>query len=105
MRNTMYKKILQFLLLYFSICECCEITKLKILQNLQNRGTRIVTSSPFDTLAAPLLLRFGWLTINTSVNQETYIMVYKSLNDLASKRLGNIVKKLSDILLGFFYHT
>ena len=42
-----------------SVRGCCGATKLKTLQKLQNRASRIVTGSPFDTPAAPLLQRLG----------------------------------------------
>ena len=52
---------------HFSYCcsvwGCCGATKLKNLQKLQNRAARIVTSSPFDTPAAPLLQLLRWPSI------------------------------------------
>ena len=67
--SNMYLSIIQP---HFSYCcsvlECCGTTKLKALQKLQNRAARIVTSSPFDTPAAPL---WQWLdrpTINALIN-------------------------------------
>ena len=72
-------------------------TKLKTLQKLQNRAARIVTGSPFDTPAAPLLQRLGWPSIDKPINRETCTMVFKSLNDLALENLGNIFSKLSDV--------
>ena len=53
---------------HFSYCcsvwGCCGTTKLKTLQKLQSRAARIVTGSPFDTPAAPLLQRLGWPSID-----------------------------------------
>ena len=86
---------------HFSYCcsvwGCCGATKLKTLQKLQNRAARIVTGSPFDTPAAPLLQRLGWPSIDKLINRETCTMVFKSLNDLAPENLGNIFSKLSDV--------
>ena len=97
LRN-MYLSIVQP---HFSYCcsvwGCCGATKLNTLQKLQNRAARIVTSSPFDTPAAPLLQRLGWPSIEKLINQENCKMVYKSLNDLAPENLGNFFSKLSDV--------
>ena len=97
LRN-MYLSIVQP---HFSYCcsvwGCCGSTKLKTLQKLQNRADRIVTGSPFDTPAAPLLQRLGWPSIDKLINRETCTMVFKSLNDLAPESLGNIFSKLSDV--------
>ena len=86
---------------HFSYCcsvwGCCGATKLKTLQKLQNRAARIVTGSPFDTSAAPLLQRLGLPSIDKLVNRETCTMAFKSLNDLAPKNLGNIFSKLPDV--------
>ena len=94
LRN-MYLSIVQP---HFSYCcsvwGCCGATKLKTLQKLQNRAARIVTGSPFDTPAAPLLQRLGWPSIDKLINRETCTMVFKSLNDLAPENLGNIFSKL-----------
>ena len=67
------------------------------MQKLQDRAARIVTGSPFDTPAAPLLQRLGWPSIDKLINRETYTMAFKSLNDLPPENLGNIFSKLSDV--------
>ena len=66
-----------------SVCGCFRATKLKTLQKLQNRATKIVTGSPFDTPAAPLLQRLGWPSIDKLIDRKTCTMVLISLNDLA----------------------
>ena len=67
------------------------------LQKLQNRAARIVTGSPFDSLAAPLLQRLGWLSVDRLVHKETSTMVYKSLTGLAPDNLCQIFSRLSDV--------
>ena len=85
---------------HFSYCcsvwGCCGATKLKTLHKLHNRAARIVTGSPFDTPAAPLLQRCGWPSIDKRIYRETCTMVFKYLNDLAPENLVNILSKLSD---------
>ena len=72
-------------------------TKLDTLQKLQNRAARIVTNNPFDSSAAPLLERLGWLLVDRLIHRETSSMVYKSLNELAPDNLCQIFSRLSDV--------
>ena len=89
LRN-MYLSIVEPHLSYCcSVWGCCGDTKLNNLQKLQNRAARIVTGSPFDSLAAPLLQRLGWLSVDRLAHRETSTMVYKSLNGLAPNNLYN----------------
>ena len=83
--------------MYILLCQWGRAIKLKALQKLQNRAARIVTGSPFHTPAASLLQRFHWPSVEKLINQETCAIVYKSLNYLASKNLGNIFFRLSDV--------
>ena len=94
--------------IYLSIVEpylsyCCSVwgcfgdTKLNTLQKLQNRAARIVMGSPFDSSAAPLLQRLGWLSVDRLVYRETSTKVYKSLNGLAPDNLSQIFSQLSDV--------
>ena len=53
-----------------SIWGCCSDTKLNILQKLQNRAVRIVTNSPFDSSAAPLLQRLGWMPVDKLIHRD-----------------------------------
>ena len=53
--------------------------------------------SPFDSSAAPLLQRLGWLPVDRLVYRETSSMVYKSLNGLTTKNLCQIFSQLSDV--------
>ena len=80
-----------------SVWGCCGDTKLNTLQKLQNRAARVVTGSPYDSSAAPLLQRLGWLSVDRLVHRETSTMVYKSLNGLAPDNLCQIFSRLSDV--------
>ena len=80
-----------------SVWGCCGDTILNTLQKLQNRAAKIVTGSPFDSSAAPLLQRLGWLSVDRLVHRETSTMVYKSLNGLAPDNLCQIFSRLSDV--------
>ena len=66
-----------------------------MLQKLQNKAARIVTNSPFDASAAPLLQRLGWPSVQKLIYKETGSMVNKSLNSLAPQYLSDLFVRLS----------
>ena len=70
--------------------------KLTTLQKLQNRAARVFTS-PFDSSAAHLLQRLGWLPVDRLVHRETSSMIHKSFNGLAPHTQCQIFSQLSDI--------
>ena len=80
---------------YFRYCcpvwGSCGATALDKLQKLQNRAARIVTNSPYDASALPLIGSLGWLTIRELIDFD-----YKSLNALAPDYLRNIFQKVSE---------
>ena len=83
LRN-MYLSIVEPNLSYCcSVLGCCVDTKLNTMQKLQNRSARIVTNNPFDSSAAPLLQRLGWLTADRPVHRKSSSLVYKSADGLA----------------------
>ena len=84
-------------------CYCCSVwgscgaSKLDVLQKLQNTAARIVTHSPFDASAAPLLQRLGWPSVQKLINKGTGSMVYRSLNSLAPQDLSDLFVRLSEV--------
>ena len=48
------------------------------LAKIQNRAARIVTSSPYDASAAPIIESLGWSTISDIIRKETATLAYKS---------------------------
>ena len=42
-----------------SVWGCCSESKINVLQKIQNRAARIVTNSPYDASAAPLIQNLG----------------------------------------------
>ena len=65
-------------------------------KKLQNQAARIVTNSPSDTSALPLIKSLGRLTIRELIDFETSKTLYKSLNALAPGYLQNIFQKVSE---------
>ena len=86
--NKMYRGIVEPHLSYCcSVWGCCSESKIDVLQKIQNRAARIVTSSPYDATAAPMIERFSWSTISDLIKKETATLTYKSLNSLAPNHL------------------
>ena len=86
---------------HFSYCcsvwGSCGASKLDVLQKLQNKAARIVTNSPFDASAAPLLQRLGWPSVQKLMYKEAGSMVYKSLNSLAPQYLSDLFVRFSGV--------
>ena len=78
-----------------SVWGCAGSTDTNQLQKLQNRAARIITNSSFDTPSRPLIAELGWQTIEELIDNESKIMVFKSLNDLAPQYLCNLFTKNS----------
>ena len=95
--NKMYRGIIEPHLSYCcSVWGCCNESKLDVLQKIQNRAARIVTSSPYDAPVAPIIQNLGWLTSSNLVRKETVTLTYKSLNLLAPDYLRKLFEKCSD---------
>ena len=93
----MYKGIVEPQLSYCcSVWGCCRNSKINILKKIQNRAARIVTNSPYDASAAPLIQNLGWPTISDLTRKETATLVYKSLNSLAPAYMTKLFTKYSD---------
>ena len=95
--NKMYRGIVEPHLSYCcSVWGCCSESKLDVLQKIQNRAARIITGSPYDASAAPIIQNLGWSTISNLVRKETATLTYKSLNSLAPDYLRKLFAKCSD---------
>ena len=93
----MYRGIVEPHLSYCcSVWGCYSESKIDVLQKIQNRAARIITSSPYDASAAPLIESLGWSTISDLIRKETATLAYKSLNSLAPNYLRNLFAKCSD---------
>ena len=79
-----------------SVWGCCSESKIDVLQKIQNRAARIVTSSPYDASAAPIIQNLCWSTIRNLVRKETTTLTYKSLNSFAPSYLRKLFAKCLD---------
>ena len=95
--NKMYRGIVEPQLSYCcSVWGCCSKSRINILQKIKKRAARIVTNSPYDASAAPLIQNLGWPTISDLTRKETATLVYKSLNSLAPAYMTKLFTKYSD---------
>ena len=78
-----------------SVWGCAGSTDINQLQKLQSRAARIITNSSFDTPSRPLIAELGWQTIEELIDNESKMMVFRSLNDLAFQYLFNLFTKNS----------
>ena len=60
------------------------------LQKLQNLAARIITGSDYDTPAEPLIEEQGWKTVRELIQNDTSVMMYKSMNNMAPTYLSNL---------------
>ena len=67
----------------FVVWDKCKKTLTDKLQKLQNRAARILTYSPYDASADPLIESLGWKKLENQRKVKKAVMVYKSLNSLA----------------------
>ena len=79
-----------------SVWGCCSEPRSDVLQKIQTRAARIVTSSPYDASAAPIIESLGWPTISDLIRKETATLTYKSLNSLAPSYLRKLFANCSD---------
>ena len=74
-----------------------DMTEINQSQKLQIRAARIVAGSRFDTPCQPLIKELGWKTIDQLITNETNIMVYKSLHELAPQYMCNLFTRASQL--------
>ena len=94
--RTLYTVILEPHLRYCSfVWGCVGSTEINQLQKVQIRAARITTRSRFDTPSRPLIEGLGWKTIEEAISDESKIMFFESLNELAPQYLCSLFTKNS----------
>ena len=70
------------------------------LQKLQNRASTIITNSPYNASALPIIRKLGWQTLNDLIVTETLKMIYKCTNDEAEapSYLACLLDRLSETI-------
>ena len=94
--KTLYSSIVEPHFRYCcSVWGCCGKTDIDQLQKLQSRTARIATNSSFDAPNWPLIGSLGWKTVRELVDQDSRLMVYKSINGLAPRYMSNLFSRNS----------
>ena len=78
-----------------SVWGCCGATTINQLQKLQNRAARILMESSFNAPSGPLIKSLGWKTIRELIDEESKLIVYKSINRLAPQYLRDLFTRNS----------
>ena len=82
---------------------CCSVwgtrgvTSRCTLEKLQNRVIRIITHSPYDAPAKPLLRQLRLPSIAEMIRQESASMVYKAINGQAPTWLSSLFNSISAV--------
>ena len=83
-----------------SVWGTCRVTTRCTLEKLQNRAIRIMTDSPFDAPAKPLLRQLRLPSIAELIRQESAGMVYKAINGQAPVYLSSLSNSTSAVTNG-----
>ena len=74
----------------------CGETRLKSLQKLQNRATKIVSDCSYDTSATLLIKNLNWLTVTDMIKSETPTLTHKAITGFTSSYLSKLLKTNTD---------
>ena len=80
-----------------SVWGTCGVTTRCTLEKLQNRAIRIITDSPFDAPAKPLLRQLRLPSIAELIHQESAGMVYKAMNGQPPAYLSSLFNSTSAV--------
>ena len=80
-----------------SVWGTCGVTTRCNLEKLQNRAIRIITDSPFDAPAKPLLRHLRLPSIAELIRQKSVGMVYKAINGQAPVYLFSLFNRTSAV--------
>ena len=80
-----------------SVWRKCGVPSRCTLDKLQNRVIRIITDSPYDAPAKPLLRQVGLPSIAEMIRQESESMVFKEINVQAPTYLSSLFTSISAV--------
>ena len=89
----------------YSVWGNCGVNTLRILERLQNRSVRIITNSPYDAPAEPLLKSLGLPSVKEMVRQESASMVYKAVNKQTPIYPTTLFNRLSSVTNRFIRNS
>ena len=95
--KTMYKSLVEP---YFRYCSPvwgnAWVTYIEKLQKLQNRAAKLVTNSPFDVTALPVIRALQWPTVRELIYFESQKMVFRSLNGDAPSYMNKMFTRVNN---------
>ena len=77
----------------------CGVSTRKILEGLHDRSVRLITNSPYDAPAEPLLRSLGLPSVNDKIYQEPASMVYKAVNNQVPIYLTTLFNRVSSVTI------
>ena len=72
------------------------MTVIEKLQKLQNRAAKLVTNSPFDATALPVIRALQWPTVRELIDFESQKMVFRSLKADAPSYMNDMFTRVND---------
>ena len=96
--KTIYRSLVESHFRYGNIIwgTCGEVLLTK-LQKMQNRAARIIMKSDYDMDAGPLIDKLGWKTIRELNNNDTAVMMFKIMNNMAPHYLTDMFQPLREL--------
>ena len=95
--KTMYKSLVEP---YFRYCSPvwgnAGVTYIEKLQKLQNRAAKLITNSPFDATALPVIRALQWPTVRELIYFESQKMVFRSLNRDAPSYMNKMFTRVNN---------
>ena len=92
--KTMYKSLVEPYFRY-----CCPVwgnAVIEKLQKLQNRAAKLVTNSPFDATALPVIRELQWPTVRELIDFESQKMVFRSLKGDAPSYMKDMFTRVNN---------
>ena len=95
--KTMYKSLVEPYFRY-----CCPVwgnagvTVIEKLQKLQNRAAKLVTNSPFDATALPVIRALQWPTVRELIDFESQKIVFRSLKGDAPSYMKDMFTRVNN---------
>ena len=80
-----------------SVWGTCGVTSRCTLEKLQNRVIRIITDSPYDAPAKPLVRQLRLPSIAEMIRQESASMIYKAINGQAPTYSSSLFNSMSAV--------
>ena len=66
------------------------------MQKLQNRAAKLVTNSPFDATALPVIRALQWPNVRELIDFESQKMVFRSLKGDAPSYMNDMFTRAND---------